>query len=112
LSIPLERSISTFLMFFSTLYITILSSILSAFRCFPQDDGSLWLLVRHWIATILCGLQIYGSSCWEFCWFSPFPYACIWFCIKIAIIFSRNLFFWKFGSLYDRYKPQFYYWEV
>jgi hypothetical protein len=97
----------------TALYVFVLSSVFTAFRCLPQDDGSFSLISSP------------SLDCYDSVWFDHF-----WIIfLSILIVFAvptalsvilyksrfqrySNTFQWKFGTLISHYKPQFYYWEV
>jgi hypothetical protein len=71
-----DRCISIMVMLTSTFYTYVLSLVLSAFRCYPQEDNSYTLLSSPSLdfAMIPNGFQIYGSSYLECCFPSAFQY--------------------------------------
>jgi hypothetical protein len=113
LASALDKSIDAFLVFLTTLYTYVLSSIFSAFRCYPQDDGSYTLLSSP------------SLDCYDSLWFDHL------FVIALGILVivitpvalfiilhtNRNRRFsnqvwWRYGRIMKFYKPKFYFWEV
>jgi hypothetical protein len=110
---PLDKSIAAFLMLLTSLYTFVLSSILSAFRCFPQGDGSYTLIPSP------------SLDCYDSIWYDHLgiiAIAIVLICIipigLFAILFlnrnqrTNNRVYWRFGRIIEPYKPNFYYWEV
>jgi hypothetical protein len=110
---PLDKSLHLFLMLLTTLYTYVLSSIFSAFRCYPQDDETFTLLSSP------------ALDCYDSVWYKNLWIIVIGVLILCAVptslflILRRNRnrrmdnqFYWRFGRLIDPYKPAFYYWEV
>jgi hypothetical protein len=95
------------------LYITVISTSFTAFRCFPQDDGSFSLISNP------------SLDCYDSQWFAHISVIVLSICIICfapILLFSvlyynrnrrhSNHFQWRFGYLATLYKPRFYYWEV
>jgi hypothetical protein len=108
-----ERSIAFVLILISTLYTSLLSNILSVFRCYPQGDGTFTLLSSP------------SLDCYDSLWFKHFALISIGILIIVSIpiflfiILYKNrktmlssCFYWKYGNLTRHYKPKYYYWEV
>jgi hypothetical protein len=109
----LDKSIAAFLIALTTLYTYVLSTIFSAFRCFPQDDGTFTLLSspsldcydsvwNKYIFVIVVGILI----------ISAVPFILLFILVKNSNRRTNNQFYWRFGRLYEFYKPKYYYWEV
>jgi hypothetical protein len=109
----LEKSISLYFVSLSTLYTFVLSSIFSAFRCFPQEDGSFTLLSAS------------SLNCYDSEWFNHIgaviigiifvfltPFGIFYILYRKRNHLDSNHFFWKFGVLFRQYEPKYYYWEV
>jgi hypothetical protein len=80
---PIHKSISFFLMILSTLFFYVLSSILSSFRCYPQDDGSYTLLSSP------------SYNCYDKQWLNYFFVIFLGICIVIAVPFTIGMILFK-----------------
>ncbi len=110
---PFERALSLFLFFLTTLFILIVSSAFSPFRCFKQIDGSYTLISKP------------SEDCYDIEWFSHIwivTFACSFIClVPLSIFFllrsykgrfQSNEFVWRYGLLTNIYKEKYYYWEL
>jgi hypothetical protein len=113
LASALDKSIALFFVVLTNMYTFILSNVLSAFRCFPQDDGTFTLLSSP------------ALDCYDSYWNDHIPILSFGILMIILIpvaLFIKlylnrsnrmsNKFYWRFSRFFEPYKPKFYYWEV
>jgi hypothetical protein len=100
-------------MLLSTFYTFVLGMVLSAFRCYPQEDGSYTLLTSP-------SHDCYDSEWYSYLWIIIFGMLfLVYFPIQLAFVLWRNrakinsnAFFYRYGVLVAPYKAQYFYWEV
>jgi hypothetical protein len=108
-----DKSSSAVLIFASSLHTFGLSTAFSAFRCFPQEDGSYTLLSSP-------SMDCYDSLWYANSWAIVLGIASVFI---LPIFLSRvlyvnfgktnhNIFHWRYGHLVNKYRQKYYYWEV
>jgi hypothetical protein len=108
-----DKSISLLLMLFSTFYTFVLGMVMSAFRCYPQEDGTYTLLASP-------SHDCYDSEWRSYLWIIIFGILLLlYFPVQLLFVFWRyrgrihsNAFFYRYGVLVMPYKEQYFYWEV
>jgi hypothetical protein len=108
-----DKCISLLLMLTSTFYTFVLSMILSAFRCYPQEDGTFTLLPSP-------SLDCYDSEWYKHVWIIVLGIMFLaYFPVQIGIVLWKNrrnlqsnVFFARYGVLVSPFKERYFYWEV
>jgi hypothetical protein len=107
-----DKCISFWLMMAGTFYTFVLSMVLSAFRCYPQEDGSFTLLPSP-------SHDCYDSEWYSNLWIIVLGISfLVYLPVQVVLILwknqkiSSNMFFARYGVLVSPYKKQYFYWEV